>query len=82
VVGLEFLHGSFGGRVPLAGGGSGEVVLADESALDFFGAFGLDLALAWGEMMFLRPLMVQGATGGGSAMSPRSERGSGGQKCA
>jgi hypothetical protein len=72
---LEFLHGGFGRRIPLTGGWSWHVMLADQRVLDLFCPFGLDLALSWGKFVLFRRLMVQGVTGGRSTMSPRCERG-------
>jgi hypothetical protein len=57
-------------------------MLADERVLNFLGAFRFDLALAGGEFVLFCSLVVQGMAGGRSTMSPRRERGYGGQKCA
>ncbi len=45
VVGLEAAESVFGGGIPLSGGRTAQVVLADQSFLYLMRAFGIDLLL-------------------------------------
>lgn len=75
MIGLEFLHGGFSGRVPLTGGWTGQIVLANQGVLNLFGALRLYATLAGDKVVFSGSLVVEDMASRRSTMSPRGKSG-------